>query len=750
MNMLLKNYPEGSDVTLLNNFYCYPKKNEDTGKWDKGSMTLIYRDNITGEKYNECIEDPDYEYYISNEPINYPALFIPINETHMIKAPFTSLEKSIAQETGNEAFYRENISNGNRQANKLLHTVNDVFNSDMHIEDHYRFRFDKEYTNEVYSYSKAFFDIEADTINMKGDFPEPGECPINAITIICQEEKKFYTFLLRNERNPQIAEFEKNINKALFDEIRDLIRTVVGGRKKEIKYELDKYDYQFLFYDEEDEIKLISDLFGLINTYRPDFVLAWNMAFDIPYIIERIKKLGYRPEDIICNPEFNHKIAEYYIDTFHQSDFQARGDYANISSYSVFMCQMIQFASRRKGQSAFSQFGLNYIGNAIAGVKKLDYSHITTNIAELPWKDYKTFVIYNIVDTIVQLVVESVTGDIDYVAGKALMNNTRYAKAHRQTVYLANRGCKEFYKDGYIICNNHNKYKDKPNGKFPGAIVANPNKLLDIIKTKLFVGRYNYNKQIEQDKQQISYGQYLSRNLKYPQDQFEYNHDEHSEEYWKPKKEQSMILDGIPVTVFDEDGHIICKDNGYGIGRTRYHDNDITTDSSRILRDGSVRIPILHNLVDYDYKSLYPSIMIEFNIAPNTQIGKILIDYQIWKDENKYRLHGFDRGGKFLDDFQTQNWIHICNRWFGLASYKDLYIDVISYFQNNYSAHNPFFFTRDGLMNGISFYDEKVDYAANIWFEEDKEKLMNPVHFYRDYTEIKKSINQYYNDKNLL
>ena len=40
--MLLKNYPEGSDVTILNNFYCYPKKNEETGKWDNGSMTLIY------------------------------------------------------------------------------------------------------------------------------------------------------------------------------------------------------------------------------------------------------------------------------------------------------------------------------------------------------------------------------------------------------------------------------------------------------------------------------------------------------------------------------------------------------------------------------------------------------------------------------------------------------------------------------------------------------------------------------------
>ena len=57
----------------------------------------------------------------------------------------------------------------------------------MNIEDHYRFRFNNLYKNEPCKITKSYFDIEADTINMMGDFPEPGECPINAITIIMQE-----------------------------------------------------------------------------------------------------------------------------------------------------------------------------------------------------------------------------------------------------------------------------------------------------------------------------------------------------------------------------------------------------------------------------------------------------------------------------------------------------------------------------------------------------------------------------------
>ena len=602
--MLLKNYPEGSDVTILNNFYCYPKKNEETGKWDNGSMTLIYKDNITGKKYNECIDNPDYEYYVSDKPLGYHPLFIHRDEVRKVTTPFAKLEKSIAEETDNLNFYLENINQGNRKANKLLHTVNEVFNSDMNIEDHYRFRFDKEYKNTPFTtISKAYFDIEADTINMKGDFPEPGECPINAITIICQEQKKFYTFLLRNELNPQIEEFEKNINESLFQEIRDLVRDVVGGWKKEKKYGLDEYDYQFLFYDEDKELDLIRDLFRLINTYQPDFVLAWNMAFDIPYIIQRIINLGGDPAEIICHPDFEHKMAEYYVDTFHQSDFEARGDFANISSYSVYMCQMIQFASRRKGQSAFSQFGLNYIGNAIAGVKKLDYSHITTNIGELPWKDYKTFVLYNIVDTIVQYVIEFVTGDIDYIAGKALMNNTRYAKAHRQTVYLFNRGCKEFAKDGFMICNNINKYKDKPEGKFAGAMVANPNKLLDIIKTRILTGRYNYQDD-GSPKSIVTYKDYLESKINRIENQFKFNHDETRQDYWTEPKEESKLISGIYFATFDECGNVIEECKNAQINNTmKDYDNQITH-SDRILGDGSIRIPILRNLVDYDYKSL--------------------------------------------------------------------------------------------------------------------------------------------------
>lgn len=476
---MINGYEQGSDITLLNTMYCFPKK-DDNGKYDKGSITLVYRDNITGQKKKEEITNPDYEYYRAkeNEYIDTNLLFIEEDRVDKVTVPYNELDKNVAEFTGNMAAFKDNIRNGNRYANKMFHQDPRVFMSDFNVEDHYRFRFDKTYTNNIFSISKAYFDIEADTINMKGDFPEMGECPVNAITIINEKDNKVYTLLLRNSENPLIEEFEKSICNDTFIELKDLIRKQVGGYKNEIRYGLDKLDFEIMFYDEE--IHLIHDLFEIINVKKPDFVLAWNMAFDIPYIIERIKVLGYRPEDIMCHPDFKIKKATYYIDERNKNDFAERGDFASISSYSVFLDQMVQFASRRKGQGAFASFGLDYIGEVVSKIRKLDYSHITTSIAKFPWINYKLFVFYNIVDTIVQKCVEHKTGDTDYIFNKCLLNNTRYQKGHRQTVYLTNRGAKEFYQtDNLIMGNNLNRGNEKPTEKFPGALVADPSKLSD-------------------------------------------------------------------------------------------------------------------------------------------------------------------------------------------------------------------------------------------------------------------------------
>jgi len=575
---MIKNYPAGSNLTILNTIYLYPTKDEND-KWSKDKLLIIFKDNVTGEKHYEEIETPDYEFYMakSDEFIDHNLLFIEKDKVDKISTPYNSLAKKVAELTGNTEFYYDNIRNGNRYANNKLYTHPKIFMADQNIEDHYRFRFSNTYQNPIIQVSKAFFDIEVDTIKMRGDFPDMGECPINAISVISEVTNKVYIFLLRNKENPLIQEFEDSIDDELFKELKEFVKANVGGWKNEKRAGLDELDYEFMFYDEE--IKLIQDLFILFNTTKPDFILVWNMAFDMTYIIERIKMLGYNPEDIICHPDFKTRTAQYYKDTRNENDFSKRGDSAIISSYSVYMDQLISFASRRRGQHAYPDYKLDTIGNIIADVGKLDYSDITTSISKLPYLNYKVFVFYNIMDTIVQKCIENKTADVEYAFNKCLINNTRYSKCHRQTIYLVNRGVKEFYKDDFIMGCNNNKYNEKSE-KFPGAFVADPSKV---------------------------------------------------DAYGKIK------IAGNPINV-------------------------------------------MNNLDDFDYKALYPSLMREFNMAPNTQIGIINIPNQIYNNENRFNREIYSRGSAFIEDLQSQVYLEFCTRWLHFADYGSLYKDVIEYF----------------------------------------------------------------------
>lgn len=607
---LIKGYNQGADISLLDVRYRYSQPDEN-GKWGPDWLYTIYRDNKTGKKSHQVIQKPTYEYFVAkdNVPLYHNLLFIEKEKVNPIEVPFNTLLRDIAERVGKSQFYYDNLSNRNRAANMLLHTEFNIFNSDMHIEDNFRYRFDKQYTNTpIMPLSKAYFDIEADTINMVGDFPEMGECPINAVSYIFGN--KVTSFLLRNPDNPLIEQFEKSIGPNLFNELNEFIIHNVGGAEQAEKFHVDQLQYEFVFYD--DEIDLITDLFRLININEPDFLLAWNMAFDIPYIIERLKQLGYDPADILCHPSFEqgYRVAEYYIDERHKNEYEARGDRYDISSHTVFMDQLIQFASRRKGQAKFPNFKLDTAGSLICKVRKLDYSHITTDLAKLPYLDYKTFVFYNIMDTIVQKCIEEKEADVDYIYMKCLTNNTRYDKGHRQTVYLTNRATKHFWEEGFVIGNNLNRNAESL--KFEGALVGDPTHNSDYSKVRLY----------------------------------------------------NQVLN------------------------------------------------IAMNLLDFDYKSLYPSCALQDNMSPNTIIAKIEIDNPVFEKENPFNYpvewsdmkdadlkHIYVRGGNFMNDIISENIIETCSRWFHYASFMEWLEDFKYYFENIEYPHH--IMNRDKLFDTV-------------------------------------------------
>ena len=345
--------------------------------------------------------------------------------------------------------------------------------SDIQIENYYRFLFNLSYKNEVFKLTKGFLDIETDIAYCLNQFPEPGEVPINAIAYCDEAHNTVYQFILNDRNNPLVEEYMHYTDRPGFQkELYDFVVNAVGGYKKAVKFGVDKMEYKLIFFD--DEYELIKTAFKIIKATVPDFIEVWNMAFDLNYIIERIKVLGHDETETICDGRYPYSFLKFYVDERNKNNYEERGDYVAASMYTVWLDQMIEFASRRKGRGRYQSFKLDAIGEVVAGVRKLDYSHITTDLGKLPYIDFKTFSFYNVMDVIVQKCIEASTNDLEYVFTKCLVNNTNYAKCHRQSVYLANRFCKDFYEYGYVIGNNKNLWNEKPTTKFPGAMVGDP------------------------------------------------------------------------------------------------------------------------------------------------------------------------------------------------------------------------------------------------------------------------------------
>ena len=598
---LIKGYPEGSDITLVNTIYQRPTKDEN-GNRIPDKLTIVFRDNVTGEKKIETIKEPEYEYYVAKDEYVTPhnLMFIEKEKVEKVTVKYTQLLKSIAEHEGKLTEFYDNIRMGQPQANNKLNKNTDIFMSDLNFEDWTRFKFGQEYTNNTFKLNKAYFDIEVDYIGMKGEFVEPGECPINCASLLDERTKKVYTFALRNLQNPLIEQAEMQLAESnnLLNQLHDFVVDTVGGWKKATRFGLIDFQYEIMFFDSE--IDLIAMIFAILRKLDPDFWMVWNASFDLPYILARIIELGYDPVQIICDPEMP-QVAKYWVDTNNYNEFEQRCDFGTLGIKPVLADDMIHFASRRKGQGVFPSYKLDEIGRIVAGVRKLDYSHITTDLAMLPYLDFITFWFYNVIDVIVCYCIEQKTKDIDYVFNKALANNTRYHKVHRQTVYLTNRIANEFYKDGYIIGNNVNKWNEKPKEKFPGALVGNPKNNNDYSKRR---------------------------------------------------------INGRPVGIVD-------------------------------------------NLLDFDYKSLYPSIMGEDNIAPNTQIGKIILPVQVYKNENKYNYDKWTRAGEYIENFTSENHIEFCHRWFHLASYEEFLQDLFYLSQEGYLYNPMYIANEDGLLNSI-------------------------------------------------
>ena len=496
MYNLIPGYSEGANLTIMNAFYRRPTKDPATGKWEPDYIVIVYKDNDTGKKDMVRIPKPSYTYYILKSDVPTPdhnCHFAPIEDVDPITVPYRDVLRSIAENTGNLDLFETNRRNNDYRANQLFMLHPRVFGADMPILAFYRTMFNKLYANPVTPITIAYFDIEADVLETENENIVYGRDVINMISMYFNGNKTMYNFILRNPKNPQIEEMEKDMEKD-FDKYKqefiDLIKVKLNSQEKIVKYGLDNIKLSVGFFDSE--IDMIATFFACVNELQPDIAVAYNMAYDMQQLIARIQYHGLDPIDIICNTKYMDKkfcFCEYYSDADKEPKFEERCDRADICSLTTYLDQLIIYASRRKGQSAIASFELNYVGGYECGVTKLDYHDISPSIGKFPYINFKMFWLYNLTDVIVQVCLEEQTSDIKYVFNNVIEMNTPYQKIFRQTVYLADKAT-EYYREaeGVVIGNNANKFGSPPDKKFPGAFVAPPNLLTNRNKLRTLSG----------------------------------------------------------------------------------------------------------------------------------------------------------------------------------------------------------------------------------------------------------------------
>ena len=568
--------PKNSDFILFNT--VYNNRVEEEGVDD--AISLIFKNMKTGEKFIKTVDNPKIEIYVANPDVDlgtYDHIDIKVKDTHIEDVSYKNILKDMAKIIGREDYFWQCIKERRFDDLKRIQEVNRFFSSDRNIEDFYRYKCLKHFGEKMLNNTtKGFLDIEADIKKGNIDFKAgTGSAPINAITFIDAKDRECYTVCLRDKDNPQIQELEDDI-EGFIDELHD-----------EFDKEYGKFNYNIAFFD--NEVELIKIIFEIINTLKLDFVMIWNMSYDIPYMMYRLEENGVDPKDVMCHKDFRYPVCKFNKDK-RNFKIKKKTDNFKVSSYTYFMDQMINYASIRKSQPELDSYKLDYIGEREVNARKLDYSEVG-HIRDLPYKNYRKFIKYNINDVLLQFKIEEKTGDVDDIFYRAYSSNTRYDKIFKEITFLTNVAFKEFETYGIILGNNTNA---------------------------------------------IRYNRFVNDNLLV---------DEDDESGDKKKKFKGAIV-GDPILILPVGIPIIGKRKSKSL---------------------------FHFVIDYDYTSLYPTILKLFNIYKSTLLGKIILQGNPTEKEQRVSGEtGYDRGAKLMEDLETREYSFIGERWFGLPGAEEL------------------------------------------------------------------------------
>lgn len=299
-----------------------------------------------------------------------------------------------------------------------------------------------------------YIDIE---VEIDGEFPDPAcaDYPINVISLFDSLTNNMHVWI-----------YNKNIDNELTEE---KVNIIIEETKKI------KLDANVIFHSFDIESRMLEDFLSYWERNCPDIITGWNIdRFDMLYIVNRIIKLFGNNEHYRLSP-VNGRVRKpvYPIYEKPQKGVSNAEPMLIYRIQGINICDYLNLYKKFEGTSRQS-FKLDYIAKYELDQGKLDYYDMGyESMREFMIKDFSTFVLYNIIDTILIRLLDEKLKLINLMRKVCNIGLCEYENIFQSIPYILGGLTIQARKLGMKFLTDSNKSEDKKDisESFEGAFV---------------------------------------------------------------------------------------------------------------------------------------------------------------------------------------------------------------------------------------------------------------------------------------
>ena len=201
---------------------------------------------------------------------------------------------------------------------------------------------------------------------------------------------------------------------------------------------LDKYKPKLKLYVLDDEEAVLLQTCKCHLAKGGDFCSIWNIDFDVPKLLERLKRYGHDPKQVLCDPEIpmHLRVCKYKKDN--SKDLQHPSRAWNIfecSNKSQMYCSLGLFSLSTKFTGVADSYKLEDVATKYLGVGKVDIEELGHYAMQ---KFHKVrYCSYGAIDPLVTFLLEKTINNIPHLTSITEYSHMR--EYSHQTVLLSHR-----------------------------------------------------------------------------------------------------------------------------------------------------------------------------------------------------------------------------------------------------------------------------------------------------------------------